>query len=60
MKRNRWARPKFPRGVGRPAIAGGYRADMAQRSARVLAKMEDASAASAVKSFGFVLNRIEA
>ena len=34
LKRNGWVRPKFPRGVGRPAIAGGYRADMAQRRAK--------------------------
>lgn len=33
LKRNGWARPKMPRGVGRPAIAGGYRADEAQRRA---------------------------
>ena len=33
LKRNGWIRPKLPRGVGRPAIAGGYRADMAQQRA---------------------------
>lgn len=33
LKRNGWIRPKLPRGVGRPAIAGGYRADVAQRRA---------------------------
>jgi len=34
LKRNGWVRPKLPRGVGRPAIAGGYHADMAQRRAK--------------------------
>ncbi len=33
LKRNGWVRQKLPRGVGRPAIAGGYRADVAQRRA---------------------------
>jgi len=33
LRRNGWARSKMPRGVGRPAIAGGYRADEAQRRA---------------------------
>lgn len=33
LKRNGWVRPKLPRDVGRPAIAGGYRADVAQRRA---------------------------
>lgn len=30
LKRNGWARPKLPRGLGRPLVAGGYRADEAQ------------------------------
>ena len=34
LKRNGWVRPKLPRSVGRPAIAGGYRSDVAQRRAR--------------------------
>ena len=25
LKRNGWTRPKLPRGVGRPLVAGGYR-----------------------------------
>lgn len=34
LKRNGWSRPKLPRNVGRPLLAGGYRADGAQRRAR--------------------------
>ena len=33
LKRNGWTRPKLPRCVGRPRVAGGYRADVAQRRA---------------------------
>ena len=33
LKRNGWVRPKLPRGAGRPAVAGGYRADVAQQRA---------------------------
>lgn len=33
LKRNGWTRPKHPRGAGRPSVAGGYRADEAQRRA---------------------------
>ncbi len=33
LKRNGWVRPKLPRSVGRPAIAGGYRASEAQQRA---------------------------
>ena len=33
LKRNGWIRPKLPRSVGRLAIAGGYRADVAQQRA---------------------------
>lgn len=33
LKRNAWVRPTLPRGVGRPAISGGCRADVAQRRA---------------------------
>ncbi len=33
LKRNGWVRPKLPRGVGRPLVAGGYRADVAHRRA---------------------------
>ena len=33
LKRNGWVRPSMPRRVGRPAIAGGYRADVAQQRA---------------------------
>ena len=29
LKRNGWTRPKLPRGVGRPLVAGGYRAAVA-------------------------------
>jgi IS30 family transposase len=33
LKRNGWIRPKLPRSVGRPAVAGGCRADVAQQRA---------------------------
>jgi IS30 family transposase len=33
LHRNEWTRPKSYRGPGRPAIAGGYRAEAAQRRA---------------------------
>ena len=33
LKRNEWTRPKRPRGVGRPSVTGGYRADNAQQRA---------------------------
>jgi len=34
LQRNGWRRPKTPRGPGRPAVAGGYRCESAQRRAR--------------------------
>jgi transposase, IS30 family len=37
LKRNSWARPKEPPRPGRPAVAGGYRADVAQKRARACA-----------------------
>jgi transposase, IS30 family len=37
LKRNSWARPKEPPRPGRPAVAGGYWADAAQRRARACA-----------------------
>lgn len=33
LRRNGWSRPKTPRGPGRPAVAGGYRAEAAHRRA---------------------------
>ena len=37
LKRNGWSRPKWPRGVGRPSVSGGYRADEAQQRATACA-----------------------
>ncbi|MGC2456701.1 MAG: IS30 family transposase [Gallionellaceae bacterium] len=37
LKRNGWTRPKLPRGVGRPLVAGGYRADVAHQRATACA-----------------------
>ena len=37
LKRNGWLRPKLPRCVGRPLLAGGYRADVAQQRASACA-----------------------
>lgn len=34
LRRNGWTRPKACRGPGRPAVAGGYRAEAAQQRAR--------------------------
>lgn len=33
LKRNGWTCPQQPRGVGRPMLSGGYRADLAQQRA---------------------------
>ena len=33
LKRNEWTRPQRPRGIGRPSVTGGYRADIAQQRA---------------------------
>ena len=33
LRRNDWSRPKTPRGPGRPAVAGGYRAEVAHKRA---------------------------
>lgn len=33
LKRNGWSAPQEPRGVGRPSLSAGYRADLAQRRA---------------------------
>jgi IS30 family transposase len=51
LKRNGWTRPELPRSVGRPKVAGGYRADVAQRRAgacatkpRVLRKLRPGTA----------------
>ena len=37
LKRNGWTRPKLPRGVGGPLVAGGYCADEAQQRASACA-----------------------
>ncbi|MBS1766969.1 MAG: helix-turn-helix domain-containing protein [Acidobacteria bacterium] len=37
LRRNGWSAPAFPRGPGRPALAGGYRAPAAHARARTLA-----------------------
>src|SRR5258706_3660906 len=34
LRRNGWVRPKEGRGPGRPAVAGGYRAEVAPKRAR--------------------------
>lgn len=34
LRRNGWAGPKARRGPGRPAVAGGYRAEAAHKRAR--------------------------
>ena len=34
LRRNGWSRPKTPRGPGRPAVAGGYRAEAAHKRAQ--------------------------
>lgn len=34
LQRNGWSRPKMPRGPGRPAVAGGYRAEAAHKRAQ--------------------------
>ena len=34
LRRNGWTRPKTRRGLGRPPVAGGYRADAAQARAQ--------------------------
>ena len=37
LRRNGWKRPSSTRGPGRPAVAGGYRAEMADKRARTCA-----------------------